>query len=416
MTAVHQFVPMLHRNEAVGRHTLRLRDVLAGRGIRSHLYVETADPDTESETRPFTRYAEEAEEGDILLYQFATASDIAPWLRARPETLVVNYHNVTPPEHYAPWDNAMARHQLRAQTQLRELAPRGALGLAVSAFGEAELRAAGFRRTAVVPPAAIVLPGADGRAGTSEPRGGSRWVSVGLAPNKAVELAVMALLVTRVHHDPAATLDLVGRPVVPSYTAALQRFIDEMGLHDAVTFTGAVSDEQLVAALGRADVLVVTSRHEGFGVRVLEAMALGLPVVANDTGALPEVVGDAGLLVDAPDLYALAAAVGRVQGDRTLRDALSTAEARRITALDLPTAAERAVDLITAPAPEPTMGPGQGVRPGSDADRPLDQRDEALGRGLEVEPGGPLPAGGGQDVAQRRIPEHPAHGRSERQR
>jgi glycosyltransferase involved in cell wall biosynthesis len=349
VTAVHQFVPMLHRADAVGRHTLRLRDVLAGRGIRSHLYVERTDPETESETRPFARYAEEAETGDVLVYQFATASGLAPWLRARPETLVVNYHNVTPPEQYAPWDNGLARHQLLAQTQLRELAPRAALGLAVSAFNEAELRAAGFRRTAVVPPAAIVPIRAAGRAGRSRPTGNARWVSVGrLAPNKAVELAVMALLVTRAHHDPAATLDVVGRPVVPSYTAALRRYIDEMGLHDAVTFTGAVSDEELVAAMARADVLVMTSRHEGFGVPVLEAMSLGLPVVANDACALPEVVGDAGLLVDARDPYALAGAVARVMGDDDLRGALSAAGARQITALDLPTAGERAVDLVTA--------------------------------------------------------------------
>lgn len=349
MTAVHQFVPMLHRADAVGRHTLRLRDVLVGRGIRSHLYVEMTDPETESETRPFTRYAEEAEAGDVLLYQFATASGIASWLGTRPETLVVNYHNVTPPEYYAPWDNGMARHQLRAQTQLRELAPRSALGLAVSAFNEAELRAAGFLRTAVVPPAAIVPLGSGGRAGRSDLRGGARWVSVGrLAPNKAVELAVMALLVTRAHHDAAATLDVVGRPVVPSYTAALHRYIDEMGLHHAVRFTGAVSDEELVATVARADVLVVTSRHEGFGVPVLEAMSLGLPVVANDAGALPEVVGDAGLLVDAADPYAFAAAVARVRGDGPLQDEVSAAAARRITALDLPTAAQRAVDLITA--------------------------------------------------------------------
>jgi glycosyltransferase involved in cell wall biosynthesis len=169
-----------------------------------------------------------------------------------------------------------------------------------------------------------------------------------LAPNKAVELAVMALLVTRSHHDPAATLEVVGRPVVPSYTTALHRFIDEMGLHDAVTFTGAVSDEELVAAMSRADALVVTSRHEGFGVPVLEAMSLGLPVVVNDAGALPEVVGDAGLLVDALDPYELARAVARLLGDDDLRGALSAAGARQLTALDLPTAGERAVDLVTA--------------------------------------------------------------------
>src|SRR6202020_1435617 len=113
---------------------------------------------------------------------------------------------------------------------------RAALGLAVSAFNERELRQAGFARTAVVPPAAMA-PAATapvvGAARTASPPpspsptgAGARWVSVGrLAPNKAIELAVMALLVTHAHHDAAATLSVVGRPGVPSYTAALHCFV-----------------------------------------------------------------------------------------------------------------------------------------------------------------------------------------------
>ena len=170
MSGIHQFVPMLHRADAVGRHTLRLRDALVARGIASHIYVEMDDPDTASETRPFARYAEEAEAGDVLVYQFATASAMGAWLSARPEPLVVNYHNVTPPEYYAPWDNGMARHQLLAQTQLRQLAPRAALGLAVSSFNEAELREAGFRRTGVVPPAAMVATTTASRSGSARCR------------------------------------------------------------------------------------------------------------------------------------------------------------------------------------------------------------------------------------------------------
>ena len=348
MSGVHQFVPMLHRSDAVGRHTLRLRDVMVERGTPSQIYVEMNDPETAAETRPFARYADEAEVGDVLLYQFATTSAIAPWLRARPETLVVNYHNVTPPEFYAPWNNGMARHQLLAQAQLRELAPRAALGVAVSAFNEAELRLAGFAHTAVVPPAAIVTAAPGARvAGTTRP--GARWVSVGrLAPNKAIEFAVMALLVTRARQDPHATLDVVGRPVVPSYTAALRRFVAELGLEDAVRFAGSVGDDALVETMAGSDVLVVTSGHEGFGVPVLEAMTLGLPVVANDAGALPEVVGDAGVLVDARDPYAVAGAVARVLRDAALRANLSEAAGRRIAALDLPGAAGRAVDLVTS--------------------------------------------------------------------
>jgi L-malate glycosyltransferase len=348
MTAVHQFVPMLHRADAVGRHTLRLREVLEARGVRSEIYVELTDEETAALTRPFGRYAAEAEPGDVLVYQFATASGIAPFLGARRERLVVNYHNVTPPEFYASWNNAMARHQLRAQQELRALAPRASLGLAVSSFNAAEMTAAGFAHTVVVPPAATLPPTGGAVPGApSTTAGGARWISVGrVAPNKGIELAVMGLLVAREHDDRKATLDVVGRPAVPTYSDALRRFVADMGLHDAVNFTGGLSDPALAAALRSADVLVLSSRHEGFGVPVLEAMSMGLPVVANRAGALPEVIGDGGLLVDATDPYALAGALARVLGDQDLRRALVHAGRQRVEALDLPSAGDRAADAI----------------------------------------------------------------------
>ncbi|HEY1652255.1 MAG TPA: glycosyltransferase [Acidimicrobiales bacterium] len=348
MSAIHQFVPMLHRDDAVGRHTLRLRDVLVSRGIESRIYVELIDPETEAETRLFPRYADEAQRGDVLLYQFATASALAPWLAERREILAVNYHNVTPPEYYAAWNNPLARHQLRALHERASLAARTSLAIAVSAFNEAELRSAGYARTAVVPPAAIAPTGGT-PAETPRPGAGARWISVGrVAPNKGIELALMALLVARAHHDPGVTLQVVGRPVVPAYTRALERFVDELGLRDAVTFRGNIGDADLVAAIAQSDALIMASRHEGFGVPVIEAMTMGLPVVANCEGALPEVIGDAGLIVDATDPYALADAAARVVADGALRRSLAEAGLRRVTALDLPTAGDRAVDLIEA--------------------------------------------------------------------
>ena len=75
-------------------------------------------------------------------------------------------------------------------------------------------------------------------------------------------------------------------------------------------------------------------------------MTSGVPVVANDAGALPEVVGDGGLLVDATDPYALAGAVARLRRQPGLRVSLERGAARRIAALDLSSAAGRAVDLL----------------------------------------------------------------------
>jgi glycosyltransferase involved in cell wall biosynthesis len=349
MSAIHQFVPMLHRYDAVGRHTLRLRDLLVARGIESRIYVEMVDPETEAETSLFPRYADTAQRGDVLVYQLATASALAPWLTERRETLVVNYHNVTPPEYYAAWNNPMARHQLRALHERANLAPRTSLAVAVSAFNEAELRTAGYTRTAVVPPAAIAPTAGTPAPAAARPGSGARWICVGrVAPNKGVELALMALLVTRAHHDPDVTLQVVGRPVVPAYSRALERFVDELGVRDAVTFRGGISDSELVAAMTASDVLIMGSRHEGFGVPVIEAMTMGLPVVANREGALPEIVGDAGLLVDATDPYALADAAAQATSDRELRHSLAEAGSKRVKDLDLPTAGDRAVDLIAA--------------------------------------------------------------------
>ena len=207
-----------------------------------------------------------------------------------------------------------------------------------------------------MPPAAIVpaAPADSAGEGATAAASGARWVSVGrLAPNKGIELAVMALLVAREHDDPAATLQVVGRPVAPSYTAALHRFVDAMGLGDAVVFSGALSDSALAAAVAGSDVFMLTSRHEGFGVPVLEAMSLGVPVVANAAGALPEVVGEAGLLVDALDPYAVAAAVARLRREAGLRESLAAAASRRVEALDLTSAGDRAVDVISALSGQP---------------------------------------------------------------
>lgn len=74
--------------------------------------------------------------------------------------------------------------------------------------------------------------------------------------------------------------------------------IERLGIADAVKITGYVSDEELVALYNRADVFVYPSLYEGFGLPILEAMACGAPVVTSHAASMPEVAGDAALLVD----------------------------------------------------------------------------------------------------------------------
>jgi glycosyltransferase involved in cell wall biosynthesis len=91
-------------------------------------------------------------------------------------------------------------------------------------------------------------------------------------------------------------------------------------LEGAVHFPGHVSDEELIALYQMAECLVFPSLYEGFGLPVLEAMVAGCPVITSTTSSLPEVVGNAGLLVDPLNAEEIAKAMRQVLQDEDLRD------------------------------------------------------------------------------------------------
>ncbi len=95
--------------------------------------------------------------------------------------------------------------------------------------------------------------------------------------------------------------------------------VEQLGLRGRVVFTGYVPEGDLPALLSGASLFVFPSLYEGFGLPVLEAMACGTPVVCSNVSSLPEVAGDAALLVDPLDVEGLAVAMGRVLGDEELR-------------------------------------------------------------------------------------------------
>jgi glycosyltransferase involved in cell wall biosynthesis len=100
---------------------------------------------------------------------------------------------------------------------------------------------------------------------------------------------------------------------------------------DRIHRTGWVGGQDRAGLLREAAVLAYPSRYEGFGLPPLEAMAVGVPVVATAVGALPEVVGDAADLVPPDDDAALAAALARVLEDGDHRDALIARGRERVT-------------------------------------------------------------------------------------
>ncbi len=109
-----------------------------------------------------------------------------------------------------------------------------------------------------------------------------------------------------------------------------EKLVRRLGIEGRVRFVNGISTSQMVAYYAQASIAVVPSVYEGFGLPAGEAMACGVPVVSTDGGALPEIVGDAGVIVPAKDVDALAAAIDGLLRDPQRRRELGERGIRRI--------------------------------------------------------------------------------------
>lgn len=145
-------------------------------------------------------------------------------------------------------------------------------------------------------------------------------------PLKGLSYLLQAVSMLRVDY-PDLELLLVGKPKAGGHT---ERLIERLGIGEAIKFVSRISTEEMVRYYAEASIAVVPSIYEGFGLPAGEAMACGVPVVSTDGGALPEVVGDAGIQVPVRDAEAIAEAVRELLGNEELRLEYGRAGRQRI--------------------------------------------------------------------------------------
>jgi len=200
-----------------------------------------------------------------------------------------------------------------------------------------------------VPQARITVapPGTDPAPLVACDRAGvPRLLSVGtLVPRKGHDLLIAALAILQ--NLPWRLTILGDSERDPSTTATLRRAIAKAGLGERIALVGAVSPSELQQHYIAADLFVLASRHEGYGMAYAEAIAHGLPVIGTTAGAIPEAVPEgAGVLVPPEDVPALAAALGRLLSDSAARYGL--AQVARQAAPRLPRWRDSAALFATA--------------------------------------------------------------------
>jgi glycosyltransferase involved in cell wall biosynthesis len=351
---IDQVLPSLASRDAIGVHSLALTAALRAAGVDSEIYYGNCTPDVAALGRPITALGRPGRHR-WLLYHASIGSPVFDVVAARSEPKLVNYHNITPAHLLEGWASQVTYEVALGRSQLDRLAPESRFAVADSAFNESELVDAGFSGTAVVPLLIDMTSTGErpdkaiaGRLARAKDKGGADLLYVGkISPHKAPHDLVKMLAVYRRLYDPEARLHLVGSPLGERYGPALESFIARLGLSEAVSLVGTLTPAGLEAYFEAADVYVSASDHEGFCVPVVEAMGHGIPVVAFGVAAVPETVGDAGILLDSKEPLRFAAAVARVVSDAELGARLATAAARRVAHFDVTRSQARFVELLT---------------------------------------------------------------------
>jgi glycosyltransferase involved in cell wall biosynthesis len=270
----------------------------------------------------------------VCLFHFSIGSAAGPLIYQAPDRLVVIYHNITPAHWFLGFHPHLARLCHHGRRELAAFAARTELALGDSEFNRRELDKAGFRHTGVLP---IVL---DLRA-YDRPRspvvrrlygdGRRNVLFVGrIIPNKRIDDLIRAFALYQRRCEPHSRLLLVGDDRGHErYLQRIQQMVRALRVQEVV-FTGQVDHDELLAYYSVADVFLCLSEHEGYCVPLVEAMHLGVPVLAYDAGAVAETLRGGGLLLKEKPPELVAELLHALQSDASLREATLASQRRAI--------------------------------------------------------------------------------------
>jgi glycosyltransferase involved in cell wall biosynthesis len=329
---IHQLLPNLAYGDAISNHALAIRDYLRSCGYKSEIFVQYLDERVAREASVFQpkRISQQA----ALIYHHSIGSEVTDYAIAHPGAKCLIYHNITPAEFFLPYRPEFAQLLEKGRSELKQLAQYFPLSVGDSAYNAAELAALGFHQPGVLPiavnPNKWDMP-ADATLMQQLQDGKANLIFVGrLAPNKRQEhlLEAFAHYLTM---DREARLILVGYGQVNDpYYRHLINLVQKLGLTRDVIVTGQVNNAQLLAFYRTAHLLWSMSEHEGFCVPLVEAMWFDIPVLAYKSSAVPETLGEAGLMFTRKDDLVQVAALAKILvRDEILRSKIVMSQRRR---------------------------------------------------------------------------------------
>lgn len=333
---IHQLVPCMNYGDAVGNHALELRDIFRSWDMPSEIYTEVWSSEFKEGFLLYSEHRYVTSPGNILIYHHCAGdTEIQKYFAQSRDKKILIYHNITPAHFFSGFNSVQEARSRSGRSELITLANAVDLAIADSEYNAVELRNYGFRNVTVIPISCnyskfLMTPPSEHLVDFYDD-GLTNILFVGrVVPNKKQEDLIRIFSLYQREMNPNSRLFLVGTwSGMESYLSVLTEEVRIQGAKHVV-LTGSVRFEELLGYYRIADAFLCMSEHEGFCIPLLESMFFEVPVIAYRCAAVPETLGDCGILVDEKDPAAVAPILDRLANDAEFRRGVVSKQSRRL--------------------------------------------------------------------------------------
>lgn len=324
---IFQMLVTLVKGDAIGNCTLLLARYLRERHYQVFTYAyHLGNGLTFGKDSIFPiEDMEEPNESDVVLYHMCESTTINQMLQAWNCKKIAIYHNTTPPQFFAWLDQAAAAKQKESIFEISALCHTFDKVIAVSEFNKSELVRLGYRASDIE--AIPILMALEDYAKLPNKKiiekyqdGWTNILFVGrIAPNKKHEDIIRTFAWYKKHLNPKSRLILIGSPFSQTYLEYLKQYIAAIDVSDVI-LTGHLSFSEILGFYKVSDAFLCMSEHEGFCVPLVEAMLFDVPIIAYASSAIPETLGESGILLKRKDVPLAAKIIERLTSDPVFRN------------------------------------------------------------------------------------------------
>lgn len=329
-------------------------------GLKSEIYAEHIGPGLEDRIKSYKDYRSAPDQ--TLMVHHSMGHNLMSWLLDLRDRKTLVYHNITPAKHFT--DETTQRYIGLGRQQLAELERHVHSIISVSRFNISDLSPNLEKRTDVIP---LLFDSSQIENAPFNPeivrkRGDCfRVLFVGrMLPHKCQDELIEVCYHLKRASELPVELVLVGYNLLPDYAQRLNETIARFDLQDCVRILGDVPEEDLWAWYRASDAFLCLSEHEGFGVPLIEAMLLDLPVFAAARSAIPDTLNGAGILFDSKTNFErIAKTLLRVHNDRSLRRSILEKQRESVKRFKRSQIARRLAEHFDLENGHPNSNPGK---------------------------------------------------------